>query len=369
MKERSAIRKYVGLDVHKQTVAIATADADGGPVRDVGTVSHEVASIAKVLRRLGEPGELLVTYEAGPTGYGLYRWLIAKGYQAQVIAPSKIPRKPGDRIKTDRRDARMLARLARAQELTAVTVPDASDEAMRDLTRAREDAVQARLAARQQLQGLLLRHGLIYAGKTRWTKAHERWLAQLKLPHPLQQTIFTTYWQSVQRADEQVAQLTQTMRDGLGQWRWQAVVQALMGMRGLSLVAATTLIAEIGDIQRFAHPRELMAYLGLVPSEHSSGMTARKGSITKTGNAHARRMLVEAAWNYRFPARVGRDLHQRQEGQSDAIRVQSWKAQQRLCKRFAALRARGLHQNKVCVAVARELAGFVWAMARVAQPH
>lgn len=368
MQDHKAIRKYVGLDVHKLTVAIAVADAEGGKARDVGTVNHDVASVAKALRTLGKPGELSVTYEAGPTGYGLYRWLVAKGYQAQVIAPSLIPRKAGDRVKTDRRDAQMLARLARAGELTAITVPDAGDEAMRDLTRAREDAVKARQTARQQLQGLLLRHGIVYGGKSAWTKTHGRWLAQIKLPHPMQQTVLTEYWLAVQRGDEQLLRLEQAMRDALEHWRWQGVVKAVMTLRGIALIAATTLVAEIGDVRRFEHPRELMAYLGLVPSEHSSGMTVRKGGITKTGNTHARRMLVEAAWNYRFTARVGRDLNQRQEGQSEAVIALSWKAQQRLCKRFAALHHRGLHKNKVCAAVARELAGFVWAMARVAQP-
>lgn len=368
MQDHKSIRKYVGLDVHKRTVSNAVADAEGGKPRDVGTVNNDVVSIAKVLRKLGKPEELLVTYEAGPTGYGLYRWLVRKGYQAQVIAPSLIPRKAGDRVKTDRRDARMLARLARAGELTAITVPDAGDEAMRDLTRAREDAVAARLKARQQLQGLLLRHGIVYAGKSAWTKAHGRWLAEVKLAHAMQQTVFTEYWLAVQRGDDQVARLEQAMRDALVHWRWKVVVEALMSMRGLALIAATTLVAEIGDVRRFEHPRELMAYLGLVPSEHSSGMTVRKGGITKTGNTHARRVLVEAAWSYRFTARVGRDLHRRQEEQPTAVTALSWKAQQRLCKRFAALRGRGLHKNKVCTAVARELAGFLWAMARVAQP-
>lgn len=368
MKNHSAIRKYVGLDVHKNTVAVAVAAASGGEVRDVGTVDSGLGSIGKVLRKMGTPDELLVTYEAGPTGYGLYRWLVTKGYQAQVIAPSLIPRKAGNRIKTDRRDARMLARLARAEELTAITVPDARDEAVRDLTRAREDAIGARQAARQQLQGLLLRHGVIYSGRSAWTKAHAHWLAMVKLPHPVQQTVFTEYWQAVQWADARIARLEQTMRDTLPTWRWRAVVEAVMSMRGLALVAAMTVVAEVGDVRRFEHPRELMAYLGLVPSEHSSGLTVRKGAITKTGNAHARRMLVEAAWSYRFTARIGRELQRRQEGQSEAVCALSWKAQQRLCKRFAALRGRGLHQNKICTAVARELAGFIWAMAREAQP-
>lgn len=368
MNDRNGIRKYVGLDAHKRTSSIAVADAEGGPARDVATVSSDVAAIAKVLRQLGKPDELLVTYEAGPTGYGLYRWLIAKGYHAQVIAPSLTPRKPGNRVKTDRRDGRGLAHLSRAGELTPVVVPDAGDEAMRDLTRAREDAVAARRVARQQLQGLLLRHGEVYPGRSHWTRAHARWLARVKLAHPMQQTVLTEYWQAEQRAGEQVARLEQAMRDALPLWRWQTVVEALMTMRGFDLVAATTLVAELGDIQRFAHPRELMAYLGLVPSEHSSGATVRRGGITKTGNGHARRVLVEAAWSYRFPARVGRGLHRRQQEQPAAVLTLSWKTQQRLCKRFGALSRRGLHHNKVCVAVARELAGFIWAVAKVAQP-
>ena len=368
MNKGTTIRKYVGLDVHKATVAIAVADAEGAEARSAGTVANEVLAVRTVLAKLGPPASVAVVYEAGPTGYGLYRWLRAQGYPAQVIAPSLIPRKAGDRVKTDRRDARMLARLARAQELTPITVPDAGDEAMRDLTRAREDAIRARLSARQQLQGLLLRHGLIYGGKTRWTQTHERWLAKVKLAHAAQQFVFTESWQAVQEADARVERLTVTLREAVPGWRWGAVVTALMTLRGLDLVAAGTLVAELGDLRRFEHPRELMAYLGLVPSEHSSGACIRKGAITKTGNAHARRMLVEAAWNYRFPARIGPQLHKRQQDQGDAVRALSWKAQQRLCQRYRALSQRGLHPNKIGVAVARELAGFLWAMARTAMP-
>lgn len=368
MKKNTTILKYVGLDVHKATVSVAIADAGGGEVRDAGTMAHELRAIGTFLLRLGPAAQIEVVYEAGPTGYGLYRWLSEQGYRAGVIAPSLIPRKSGDRVKTDRRDARMLARLARAGELTWITVPDAADEAMRDLTRAREDALAARHAARQQLQGFLLRLGLPYSGKTRWSKSHQRWLATLKLPHSVQQIVFTEYCQAVDRAAEHLERLTQALRDALPNWRWCAVVHALMSMRGLDVVAASTIIAEIGDVQRFEHPRQLMAYLGLVPSEHSSGPRTRKGGITKTGNAHARRMLVEAAWSYRFPARIGPKMRQRQETQAHEICELSWKAQQRLSKRYRALTARGLHQNKVCVAIARELSGFIWAMARVAAP-
>jgi len=366
VNKHTMILKYVGLDVHKATVAVAVADAGGGEVRDVGTVAHELRTIGSVLQKFGPAAQTQVVYEAGPTGYGLYRWLIEHGYPAGVVAPSLIPRKAGDRVKTDRRDARMLARLARAGELTWITVPEAADEAIRDLTRAREDALAARQVARQQLQGFLLRLGLPYSGKTRWTHAHQRWLATLQLPHPVQQIVFTEYCQAVDRATAHLDRLTQALADALPDWRWYAVVRGLMSMRGLDVVAASTIIAEIGDVRRFEHPRQLMAYLGLVPSEHSSGPRIRKGGITKTGNAHARRMLVEAAWSYRFPARIGPRLRQRQEAQPEVIGDLSWKAQQRLSKRYRALTARGLHQNKVCVAIARELSGFIWAMARAA---
>jgi len=368
MNNVTGIRKYVGLDVHKATVSIAVADAQAGEVRDVSTVANDLHAIRTVLRKLGGPGALRVVYEAGPTGYGLYRWLVAEGYAAQVIAPSLIPRKAGDRVKTDRRDARLLARLARAGELTPIQIPDVADEAVRDLSRAREDLVEARTSARQRLQALLLRHGMVFSGKTRWTKAHDRWLSTLAFASPAQQTAFTEYWEAVKRADAAIERLTQALRDAVQAWQWQPVVTALMAMRGFDLVAAVTVVAELGDVRRFTHPRELMAYLGLVPSEHSSGATRRKGGITKTGNGHVRRIMIEASWCYRFPARIGKGLNERQQGQADAICDLSWKAQHRLCRRFSALRARGLHQNQVCVAVARELAGFIWAMARIAQP-
>jgi len=360
---RSAIRKYVGLDVDKDSVSISVDEESFSEVRHVGTVGGDLAAVGKALAKLGEAGTVSVVYEAGPTGYGLYRWLRAKGYRVAVIAPSLIPRKAGDRVKTDRRDATLLARLARAGELTAVTVPDAGDEALRDLTRAREDAVKARLTARQQLKALLLRQGIRYDGKSSWTKAHQRWLATVRLPHGAQQLVFTEYWQMVDRADALVDRLTQALREAVSTWRYGDVVSALMTMRGIDLVTAATIVAEIGDIRRFDHPRKLMAFLGLVPSEHSSGARTHKGSITKTGNAHARRVLVEAAWNHRFPARIGHELRKRQQDQSETIRDLSWKAQTRLCKRYRQLTARGLHQNKVCVAVARELTGFIWAIA------
>jgi transposase len=358
------IKIFVGLDVHKDSISMGVAEAAGGEARFVCTLAHDVTKLIKLLGRYGQPGEVQVGYEAGPTGYGLYRALIERGYVCEVIAPSLIPKRAGMRIKTDRRDAVKLAGLARAGELTAVWVPDAADEAMRDLVRAREDAVEARHGARMQLKAFLLRQGVRYSGKTSWGPAHARWLATLGFAHPGQQLAFAEYWQAVRAAHERVERFNGALNQALGGWRFEPVVRALMSLRGLDVLSAFTLVAEIGDMGRFASARELMGYLGLVPSEHSSGAAVRKGAITKTGNAHARRVLTEAAWNYRFGARIARGLSLRQEGVAEPIRAISWKAQLRLCARFRALSARGVHQNKVCVAVARELAGFIWAIAR-----
>jgi transposase len=360
------IKVFVGADVDKDKMALGVAEAAGDPARLVGTLAHDVTKLVKLLERYGPPGEVMVVYEAGPTGYGLYRELRKRGYHCQVIAPSLIPKRAGVRIKTDRRDAVKLAGLARAGELTAVWVPDEADEAMRDLVRAREDAVEARHRARMQLKAFLLRHGLRYSGKTSWGPTHARWLAKQSFAHEGQRLAFAEYCEAVRAAHERVERFNAALAQAVVGWRFEPVVRALMSLRGVDLLSAMTLVAEIGDIARFASARELMGYLGLVPSEHSSGATVRKGSITKTGNAHARRVLTEAAWNYRFGARIGRALSARQEHLAEPIRTISWKAQLRLCKRFQALSARGLHQNKVCVAVARELAGFIWAIARQA---
>jgi len=358
------IKVFVGLDVHKDSMSMGVAQAAGGEARFVCTLAHDVAKLIKLLGRYGQPSEVRVVYEAGPTGYGLYRALIQRGYGCQVIAPSLIPKRAGVRIKTDRRDGVKLAGLSRAGELTAVWVPDEADEAMRDLVRAREDAVEVRHGARMQLKAFLLRQGVRYSGKTSWGPAHARWLATLSFARSGQQLAFAEYWQAVRAAHERVERFNAALSQAVVDWRFEPVVRALMSLRGLDLVSALTLVAEIGDIARFDSARELMGYLGLVPSEHSSGAAVRKGSITKTGNAHARRVLTEAAWNYRFPARIARALSVRQEAVAEPIRALSWKAQLRLCGRFRSLSVRGVHQNKVCVAVARELAGFIWAIAR-----
>ena len=303
-----------------------------------------------------------LVYEAGPTGYGLQRTLAAKGYRCEVIAPSLIPRRPGDRVKTDRRDCLRLAECSRAGELRAVWVPDPSDEAIRDLARAREDAVNSRTQARNQLKGFLLRHGVRYPGKSSWSKTFQRWLGTLNFGQAGAQTAFTEYVLAEQAAEQRVARLTQALTGSIANWRFEPVVAALQALRGIDVVSAIGLVAEIGDLRRFDHPRKLMGYLGLVPSEHSSGERVSRGSLTKTGNAHARRLLTEAAWNYRFKARIGPRAQARQAGLPEELRADAWKAQLRLTQRFAALDARGVQRNKVCVAVARELAGFIWAI-------
>jgi transposase len=357
------IKFFVGLDVHKDTIAVAMAEADRAPARLLGTIAHDVAKLLKLLARYGAPQGVQVVYEAGPTGYGLQRALAKRGYVCHVIAPSLIPKRAGDRVKTDRRDCLRLAELARAGELRAIWIPDPADEAIRDLARAREDAVNARTQVRQQLKAFLLRHDVRYPQRTSWSKTFYRWLSTLSFAGEGAQTAFTDYWQAVASADERVARLTQALVKSIEGWRLAAVVAALQALRGIDQISAIGLVAEIGDIGRFAHPRQLMAYLGLVPSEYSTGERVTRGSITKTGNAHARRLLTEAAWNYRFQPRIGYRAQRRAEGLPQAIREIAWKAQLRLSARFARLRARGVQINKVCVAVARELAGFVWAVA------
>jgi transposase len=331
-------------------------------------VGGRPAELIKALGKLGKPDSLLIVYEAGPCGYGLARDLEAKGYRCEVIAPSKIPRKAGDRVKTDRRDALMLASLARAGELVAVTIRDERDEAIRDLSRARVDAVRARLKARQQLKALLLRHGRRYSGKTSWSAVHERYLATISFSHPAQDIAFAEYRQAVSEGEARVQRLTQTLRQQVEDWRMQPLVSGIMTLRGLDLIAASTIVAELGHLRRFAHPRALMGYVGLVPSEHSSGSQRRQGAITKTGNGHVRRVLIEAAWNYRYPARVSRRQQLRQEGQPAVVREIAWRAQLRLAHRYRRLSARGVQSNKLCVAIARELVGFIWDIGRHISP-
>jgi transposase len=362
MREFNSI--YVGLDVHKATIAAAVARGIQGEVTYYGEIENTPAAVRKLVKRLSPNGEVLsVCYEAGPCGYGLHRELTALGHDCAVVAPSLIPRKAGERLKTDRRDALMLARLHRAGELTPVWVPDQEQEAVRDLSRAREDMKGIELKARQRLGAFLLRHGRLYDGKSRWTVAHWRWLEQLKCVNPVQQLVLQEYVDAVKEAQRRVAGLELQMRGVLKDWSLGPVAEALMALRGVSLITAVTTLAELGDITRFDSPRELMGYLGLVPSEHSSGSTRRQGGITRTGNGHVRRVLVEAAWNYRFPARKTRCIERRAEKTSEQVQALAWQAQKRLCGRYQSLMRTGKEKKLVTTAVARELAGFIWAIA------
>jgi transposase len=362
------ITGFVGLDAHAGSTAIGFAEAGREAPRFIGTVGAKFAELKKALGKLGQPGQLLIVYEAGPCGYGLARELTAQGYRCELIAPSRIPRRPGERIKTDRRDALKLASLARAAELVPVTIPDERDEAIRDLSRARVDAVRARLKSRQQLKALMLRHGRGYTGKTSWSSAHERCLAEVSFPHAAQEIAFVEYRQAASEGHLRVQRLTQALAQQIELWRLQPLVNALMTLRGLDVIAASTVVAELGDLKRFAHPRDLMSYLGLVPSEHHSGPKRRLGAITKAGNTHVRRVLIEAAWNYRFPPRISRPLQVRQQAQPPAVCAIAWRAQLRLSHRYRRLKARGVQHNKICVALARELAGFLWDIGRHVSP-
>jgi transposase len=357
---------YIGLDVHKESIAVAyVAQEHHAEVVYVGSIGTRQCDLDTLIRKLqSRSKQLSFVYEAGPCGYWLYRYLRKKGHACWVVAPSLIPKKAGDRVKTDRRDAIQLARLMRAGELTPVYVPQVEDEAIRDLSRAREDAIGDLKAAKLRLKAFLLRHDIRYTGRATWGPAHLRWLSEVVCPTPAQQIVFQEYIRTVTEHTERLQRLEQELQDQVKAWRLAPVLDALQALRGVQFTVAVTMVAELGDLTRFDNPRQLMSYLGVTPSEYSSGERRRQGGITKAGNTHARRALIEGAWAYRYPAKVSRHLQLRLEKVPKTLQDISWKAQVRLCKRYRQLCARGKHPNQVVVAIARELIAFMWAIAR-----
>jgi transposase len=366
MKDHSI---FIGMDVHKNSIDIAIAEQGRkGQVRHYGKIDSTLTAVDKLVRKLVSRGSHLhFVYEAGPCGYQIYRHLCAQGLDCEVVAPSRIPKQSGNQIKNDRRDALMLARLHRAGELTAVYVPRDEDEAVRDLTRAREDAKSDEKKSKQRLLSFLLRHGIQYTGGSPWSIAHMRWLSDIKMAHRSQQVVLQEYIGTVHQCKDRVQRLTEQIQQLLPEWQLFPIVQALQSMRGVSTIVAATTVAEVGDLKRFQTPCELMSYLGLVPSEHSSGQKTKRGSITKAGNGHVRRVLTEAAWSYRLPARVSRVLLKRQEDLPESVCEIAWKAQLRLCSRFRRLWSKGKAKQVIVTAVARELCGFMWAIANEIQ--
>jgi transposase len=349
----------------KNAIAIAEGGRHG-EVRYLGEIDTTDAATRQLIRKLAAKyAKLTFCYEAGPTGYGLYRLITSLGHECSVVAPSLIPRKAGDHVKTNRRDAQSLARNLRAGELTAVWVPDERHEAMRDLSRARESAVDDLKSKRQQILSLLLRLGLHYPGKKTWGKSHRNWLASQTIGQREQRIVIEELLGAERQAQDRVGRLEQAIREAVPDWSLAEVVTALMSVRGIDLVAAVTILAELGDLSRFTSPRELMAYLGLVPSERSTGDNVKRGGITKAGNRRARRILVEASWSYRYPPRIGRDKQAKVDAAPEPVRAIAWKAQTRLSSRFRMLSKKGKRPTIVATAVARELCGFIWAIHRL----
>ena len=357
---------FVGLDVAKLRHAVAVAeDGRDGEVRFFGEIGADAPSIRRLVGKLEKRhGRLHFCYEAGPTGYGLHRQLTALGHRCTVVAPSLIPRRPGDRVKTNRRDALQLARLLRAGELTAVWVPDEAHEAMRDLVRAREAAVDDLRRKRQAVSSMMLRQGRVFPGKKTWGARHIQWLQAQRFEYPAHQLILQEMLLAARHAHERLGRIEATIVEFLPTWSLAPVVEALQALRGVNLITATIIMVEVGDLRRFENPRRLMGYLGLVPGERSTGESVRRLGITKAGNGRVRRSLIESAWSYRHLPRTGKAKHYLLERVSPAVRDIAAKAQARLCARYRALSGHGKNLNVAVTAIARELAGFVWAIGR-----
>jgi transposase len=357
--------RFVGLDVHAQTIAVAVAET-GGEVRSLGVIPNSAEAVSRLIRKLGKPEQLRVCYEAGPTGYVLYWQLTKLGVRCEVVAPTLIPVKPGDRVKTDRRDAEKLARCYRAGDLTAVWVPDAAHEALRDLVRAREAAKSDQLRARNRLGKFLLRQGRRAAEGTKaWTGKYLKWIKeQVHFEQPAQEATLLDYLHEVEHAGERIQRLEKSIDTAIETvpQKMRAVIQGLQSLRGIAKVSAVSIVAELGEISRFAKPSQLMGYSGAVSREHTSGERVQRGSISKAGNAHLRRIVVEAAWSYRHRPSIGAALAARQKDNSEEVKQIAWKAQHRLHGRYSKLLAKGKTKQKVVTAVGRELLGFIWAI-------
>jgi transposase len=357
---------YVGLDVHKEQTSIALADPGSkGEIRSYGSVATSQIMLERVVRRIAKAhkiglAELHVCYEAGGCGMWIARMFVRLKVPCTVVAPSLIPSKAGDQVKTDKKDAIKLARLLRAGELVSVHIPDETDEAIRDLCRARVDAMDDLRRAKNRLLAMLRRLGFRYTGKTHWTEAHKRYLRNLRLPFACHRIIMEELIGQIDQLVARIERLEGHMELMCAEWVKKPVVEAIMTLRGFRIIAAMTVVSEIGDFVRFTHPRQLMSYLGLTPGEHTTGGKRKQGSITKCGNSHLRWMLVECATHYQAVPRVSSALSMRQEGQPRWLKEISWKAQNRLHLRFTKLRQRLMHHNKIKVTVARELTGVLW---------
>jgi transposase len=360
--------QFVGLDVHAETIAVAVAEI-GGEVRSLGVIPNRLESFRKLVHKLGPVQHLRTCYEAGPTGYVLYWQLTQMGVACEVIAPTLVPTKAGDRVKTDRRDAEKLARCHRAGELTAVWVPDAAHEALRDLVRAREAAKKDQLKARHRLGKFLLRHGQQRPeGVKAWTKKHREWIkGHVRFAEAALEATLADYVEEVDHVGTRIVKLEKAIDEAIRQAppEIRAVIEALQALRGVAQTTAASIVSELGSLSRFPSPRQLMGYSGLVASEHSSGNRVQRGGITKTGNGHLRRVIMEAAWAYQHRPNVIGNLQRRQKNLalSEEVKTIAWKAQQRLHKRYRALDARGKNKNQIVTAVGRELLGFIWAIA------
>ena len=359
--------RYVGLDVHAESITIAVADEGREAAQLLGEVPNDFSSLSKVLHRLGPAASVHCCYEAGPTGFGLARQLFAAGWGIAVIAPSLIPTKQGCRVKTNRRDAAKLAHFLRSGDLTIVHVPDEDTEAIRDLSRARAAAKQAEHVAHQQLSKFLLRHGRRFGGRSTWSEVHKTWIRTQTFEKAAQQCVLEDCLATVELATDRVRRLTEKLTELVQKWDQAPLVQALQALRGVELVTAAGIVAEVGSFGRFATAPEFMGYLGVVPSEDSTGETHHRGRITRTGNQHVRWLLVESAWHYRHKPRLTKAIRERSKGVAAGVLAIAWKAQKRLHSRMHRLVGRGKTPQKATMAVARELAGFVWAIAREKQ--